>query len=137
MWFVFLSDLKGFLQDSLPDASVFGGISGTKAPQYPAYYIIRGYEPVVEVHRQLNGTCVLIVEVWEKTTGVDPMEAYEILRTAEEAFMTALVAWSKAIVTRLGIAAKVSVISIKGDGEKYRPRIASQIRLQIEWRKTN
>jgi len=136
MWLVLLKDLKNYIadQDSTLYCSI--GATGKKPNTFPAMYFIRGKETNVDFHQNRKGTCVIIVEIWEKATETNPQEAYEKLAVIEEKFCDYLDAWSKLTVARTGVAAVISISSFRGDGEANRPLCASQAFILVEWRRS-
>lgn len=111
------------------------GATGKKPTAFPAIYFIRGKETNVDFHQSRTGDCTIVVEIWEKATGNDPVEAYEKLAHIEELFCNYLSEWSRDMVQRTGAAARISITSFRGDGEANRPLCASQAFVKIEWKR--
>jgi len=136
MWLVLLKDLRDYIEEKDIYLNLSIGATGKKPSTFPAMYFIRGKETNVDFHQSRKGTCVIVVEIWEKATETNPQEAYEKLAVVEEKFYNYLAAWSKLTVARTGVAAVISINSFRGDGEANRPLCASQAFIQIEWRRS-
>jgi hypothetical protein len=136
MWLVLLKDLKAYIEEKDVYLALSIGATGKKPGTFPAMYFIRGKETNVDFHQNRKGTCVIVVEIWEKATETNPQEAYEKLAVVEEKFCNYLDEWSKLTVSRTGVAAVISISSFRGDGEANRPLCASQAFILIEWRRS-